>query len=332
MKLLTKFFTIGLIVVLNAQCEEKYSDFDRAMGLDNLEFQKIHEAKGQRDAQYYPMVEIFRKLFYENNESKIQPKENAIIPTVIHHVWLGSKLPVRYEDLRATWINMHPNWNYVLWTDQISNYDQGLVVNDVAELEQYLNRDDLHGKKFVIDVKNFKLRNQKLFDLSRNYGEKSDILRYEVLYHFGGLYVDTDFECVKSFDKLHHMYNFYVSLLPVYKIATLANGVIGSIKKCSFLLGCIEKLNSISGKSFLENDWQSILYTTGPMFFQGCFCQFLKNNEHNGMIAFPASYFFPIDDKQKNLGREKINKFISADTYAIHYWGCSWATPSGYVN
>ena len=31
-------------------------------------------------------------------------------------------------------------------------------------------------------------------------GEKSDIFRYEILYRFGGVYVDTDFECIKPFE------------------------------------------------------------------------------------------------------------------------------------
>lgn len=33
--------------------------------------------------------------------------------------------------------------------------------------------------------------------------EQSDIFRLDILLHFGGLYVDTDFECVAPFDLLH---------------------------------------------------------------------------------------------------------------------------------
>lgn len=34
-------------------------------------------------------------------------------------------------------------------------------------------------------------------------GERSDIFRLDILLHFGGVYVDTDFECLASFECLH---------------------------------------------------------------------------------------------------------------------------------
>lgn len=49
---------------------------------------------------------------------------------------------------------------------------------------------------------NFKLKNVEALKCAKNYGEKSDILRYEILCQFGGIYVDCDFECLKSFDGL----------------------------------------------------------------------------------------------------------------------------------
>jgi hypothetical protein len=43
---------------------------------------------------------------------------------------------------------------------------------------------------------------QRAFREAGNYGEKSDILRYEILEQLGGVYVDIDMECVKPFDNL----------------------------------------------------------------------------------------------------------------------------------
>lgn len=36
---------------------------------------------------------------------------------------------------------------------------------------------------------------------------KADILRYELLYFFGGIYIDTDFLCIKNIDKLLNNYD-----------------------------------------------------------------------------------------------------------------------------
>ncbi len=39
------------------------------------------------------------------------------------------------------------------------------------------------------------LQKHGAYDQADNYGFKSDIARYEILYRFGGVYVDTDYEC-----------------------------------------------------------------------------------------------------------------------------------------
>jgi len=50
--------------------------------------------------------------------------------------------------------------------------------------------------------KQLKISNRGALEAARNWGEKSDILRYEILAQFGGLYVDTDFECLAPMDDL----------------------------------------------------------------------------------------------------------------------------------
>ena len=44
---------------------------------------------------------------------------------------------------------------------------------------------------------------QAAYAKAPNFGEASDILRYGLLLTQGGLYVDTDFECVQSVEALH---------------------------------------------------------------------------------------------------------------------------------
>jgi hypothetical protein len=43
---------------------------------------------------------------------------------------------------------------------------------------------------------------QKAFQEASNYGEKSDILRYEILERHGGVYVDVDMQCLQAFDRM----------------------------------------------------------------------------------------------------------------------------------
>lgn len=46
------------------------------------------------------------------------------------------------------------------------------------------------------DVKLLILKNQIAYSSAKNWGMKSDILRYEILQKFGGVYIDTDYECL----------------------------------------------------------------------------------------------------------------------------------------
>jgi hypothetical protein len=101
----------------------------------------------------------------------------AGIPKIIHQIWLGSARPSspRYEAWFASWTTYHPSWTVRWWHDA-----------DVVALKQ-----------------SGAFRNSRAFAAAENYGEKSDILRYEILLKYGGVYVDTDMECLASFESLH---------------------------------------------------------------------------------------------------------------------------------
>jgi inositol phosphorylceramide mannosyltransferase catalytic subunit len=89
---------------------------------------------------------------------------------------------------------MHPDWEIKLWTDA-----------DIAELA---------------------FENQQAFDSAANYGEKSDILRYELLERFGGVYADCDFVSLRSLDEIVSKLEFFAGLSNVGAVE-LNNGLIG---------------------------------------------------------------------------------------------------------
>jgi mannosyltransferase OCH1-like enzyme len=93
----------------------------------------------------------------------------AVIPSVIHRIWLGSSpLPADFERYGSSWREHHPSWEMRLWTDA-----------DIAEFGC-----------------------PEAFARTRHHGERSDLMRYELLWRYGGLYVDTDMECLRSIEPL----------------------------------------------------------------------------------------------------------------------------------
>ena len=155
---------------------------------------------------------FFRDLYEKNKKLICENKKQGNIPKIIHQIWLGSELPERYKNLAEGWKKYHPDWEYRLWTDK--------------------------------DVETFDMHNRDLFEKTTNYGGKSDIWRCEILYQHGGLYIDTDFECLKNFDMLNENFEFYCGVEPLAVKIILGNAIIASIPGHPILKRYLEQMRS----------------------------------------------------------------------------------------
>jgi len=230
----------------------------------------------------------FKSLYDQHVINNLQYKEKRI-PKIIHQIWLGSPLPKKYKKFQKTWIKHNPDWEYKLWTDK-----------EIAELN---------------------LTNKQMYEAESNYGAKSDIARYEILYRFGGLYVDTDFECLKPFEIFNHCFDFYVGIyFTRYKIN---NAIIGSISHHPILKECIETLNT--ERKLYDTSDHNIIHNTGPIHLYKAFIKHCQNCS-DSCVAFPSGYFYPwpftfLKENKKN----QRNKWIRPESFAIHHWHLSWS-------
>jgi inositol phosphorylceramide mannosyltransferase catalytic subunit len=93
-----------------------------------------------------------------------------MIPRVFHQVWVGPEpLPEEFRRYGRTWLEHNPGWRLELWTDE--NLPPDFVRPEV-------------------------------YELLRQPAERSDMLIFELLFRFGGVYVDTDFECLRPIEPL----------------------------------------------------------------------------------------------------------------------------------
>ncbi|MCX5922702.1 MAG: glycosyltransferase [Candidatus Dependentiae bacterium] len=262
-------------------------DFQTAMGKNHPLYSHYY-IKGTQTAAAQNMLTHFQALYNKNISTNSAPQATPKIPKIIHQIWLGSPLPEKFKNLAATWQQHHPDWEYKLWTDA-----------DIAALG---------------------LENQAAYDTAINYAERSDIARYEILYRFGGLYVDTDFECVQPFDVLHYSYDFYTGLeLPGMAMflapIIIPNGLIGSISGHPIVRTCIDGIKNDKSAE------QNIVIKTGPMLFTQAVLD-LASTGTTTDIVFPASFFYPIDKETKD--RSTIENIIKPETFALHHWAGSW--------
>jgi inositol phosphorylceramide mannosyltransferase catalytic subunit len=234
-------------------------------------------------------VPVLRKLYETNNflTKQGKPPLQQTIPRIIHQIWLGSPLPSRYKKFQESWVKHHPGWEYRLWTDA--------------------------------DVPSLQLINQKAFDAGRTYAEKANILRYEILERFGGMYVDTDFECLQPFDVFHDYYEFYTGMVSANRETLINNALIATIPHHPILKECVENI----GKTDL-GDRQ--MCKNGTIYFGHIVVQACQKPtfDTTRIIVLPPTYFYPWP-QEHGVSKEAHHYFLPS-SFAVHYWDCTWSS------
>ena len=140
--------------------------------------------------------------------------QHPTIPKIIHQIWIGKKYH-RPEQWMNTWPAMNPDWEYRVWTD-----------------------DNLHTL--------LPLRAQTAFDAMPHLAGKADILRYEILHRFGGVYIDADTECVAPLtDDLLQNFAFAAHENEYIRPGLIANSVIGTQPGCPLMNAMIEHVAAL---------------------------------------------------------------------------------------
>jgi len=206
---------------------------------------------------------------------------------IIHQIWLGEKKPPKWcmDSWEKDYIKNNPDWKYYLWTDK--------------------------------EVKNLNLINRKEYDSESTMRGKSDILRYELLYQYGGIYIDADSLCInprKSLSKLINDKDFFACREPKNK-KFIANGVIYCNKNNNVILEMINilKENYFKLKKKYSHKYQIWLVTNQPMFSDIC-------KKHN-VYVYESNFFYPEGFIKNNIKipvEEIRNKF--KNSYMYQYW------------
>lgn len=205
------------------------------------------------------------------------------IPRKIHQIWLGGKVPDTVLKMIETVKKANPNFLHCLWTDD--------------------------------DANEFEFKNKSLFNKCKNYGQKSDILRYAILERFGGIYLDTDFISIKSFDSLLGL-DFFTGIA-YDREPNMFNGLIGCIPEHPI----IKSLNNITEVS--DVDGMAVIKTTGPWFLTRRFFENLNSTDNCAVL--PVEYFYPLPNfiQDKTKGND-YRQYITDKTICVHLWDSRW--------
>ncbi|MBS0604829.1 MAG: hypothetical protein JSS60_07315 [Verrucomicrobia bacterium] len=275
---------IGAVAFFAAACHKKSEikrptsdDFESLTGKDLPTWEYVQT---KEDIEH---LNLFKRMYDLRKGLLGAPSELTRVPKVAHFIWIGPRpFPRESVENVRTWMAKNPDWTFYFWTDRQRPLPMpGMKIRMVQDL-QFLKLRDCFAK-------------------SDSYGEKSDVLRYEILYQEGGVYIDHDVKCFKSFDALNGAYDFYcgidmpyTSSLPSCVYTT--NNLIGVKQGHPIMLRCMEMLQEKwdqIGEEYPGADRDAVLnrvlHRTFWMFGEAV--KQASNQGENRDIVFPAYYF-----------------------------------------
>lgn len=203
-----------------------------------------------------------------------------MIPRILHHIWINRSdpaLPERFAAYRQGWMRLHPGWEFRLWNLQSLD---------------------------------FPLRRPELLPRCASYAQLSDVLRLEVLYRYGGVYVDTDFECFRPIDEL--VDGADVFLCSENGIGIISNSVMGAAPRMPLFTRLLANLPG-------ELGLQPPNVETGPSYLTR---QLLSTGFGPGVMLVPSKSFYPY-----HPGEPVATAESHPQAYGAHHWAHSWAEP-----
>lgn len=201
-----------------------------------------------------------------------------MIPKVIHYCWFGGNpLPESAIKCIESWKKFCPDYEIKQWSEE--NYD----INKI----QYV-KEAYQEKKYAF---------------------VTDVARLDIIYHEGGIYLDTDVEIIKSLDQLLDN-SLYLGMETTGRVNTGLG--FGAEPKHKFVK---DNLNLYADIPFVSNI-TCVTYTTNMLKR----CGLRNRNELQQLetiLVLPTEYLCPLILETNRLK-------ITENTYSIHHYDMSW--------
>jgi GT2 family glycosyltransferase len=201
------------------------------------------------------------------------------IPKILHQIWIGPK-PAP-TNLMRTWKEAHPDFDYILWNEE------EIVKRNLLSVCQ----------KQIADIVEI--------------NGKADIIRWEILYQYGGYFVDADSICISPFDDVFENCSGFASFEnETMRQGLVATGTMGFVPRHPLCRDIIKWISTTTEAQELIKTTRA-WYSVGP----GLLTKMLETGKYADMTIFPSHYFLPIHftGGDQYTGHKKV--------YAYQEWG-----------
>lgn len=233
-------------------------------------------------------------LFVDGSADAITPTElpalgsdhldgrKQMIPRIIHQTYINTSIPLVWQDAQASCLALHqaPEWEYKLWTDASS--EEFIAAEYPWFLETFQN--------YPYPI------------------ERADAIRYFVLAHYGGIYIDLDDGCNRSLEPLLSFPAWVRRTVPT----GISNDAMGSVPNHPFFLRVIQDLQAYDRSWILG--YITVMASTGPLFLSILWRHWSMEGKNvgDGMDGGRIRILFP--EEYQNYGW----------SFFTHHLGNSW--------
>ena len=215
-----------------------------------------------------------------------------MIPKIIHLCWFSNEnYPTKIKQCIKSWEKYLPEYKIMLWDTKRFNLEESIWVKQAFE--------------------------------KKKYAFAADYIRFYALYNYGGIYLDSDVEILKSFDDLLQ----YPYFMGAEKAGTIEAAILGAEKGTAWIKKC---LDYYTDKPFIKQDLsldirklpeimvEELAKFKPIRYLNTADMRLIKRVDfQNNILVMPDEYFSP-----KIFDSRKV--FITPNTYAIHHYQNSW--------
>jgi hypothetical protein len=213
------------------------------------------------------------------------------IPKILHIIWLGDQVQPDYFYFNTNkWKELMPDWDIKIWYNDCLTGD------------------------------NIELSYLELINKAKKGAQKADLLRYYMVYKYGGFYVDSDITPFKSLDNIptYHYSDVLCHDRPWVSWPYVINAFFGSKQKSELMKYTIDQMYNV------DFNVENIHLTSGP----GALGRsYFHLRDTNSIIMLPYFLFYRnrigdigpgdyVDSKYGVYLKDNIHEAIGHHTYA----------------
>ncbi|KAF2484719.1 SUR1-like protein [Neohortaea acidophila] len=230
--------------------------------------------------------------------SSSKPGGSPMIPKIIHQTYKNASIPAVWQEAQQSCLALHKaedGWEYKLWTDAL-----------MAEFMY---------KEYPWFVETFEGYTYPI--------ERADAIRYFVLSHYGGIYIDLDDGCNRSLDPLLVYPAWVRKTIPT----GISNDAMGSVPRHPFFRRVVDELQNYDRHWVLS--YITVMASTGPLFLSIIWRHYSSEGWNQGdeadggriRILFPQEYM----GKEWSFFTHHLgNSWHAADVQFIFWMARNW--------